>query len=102
MLPTFDSPPQQAQREADSSFGKPQEMFSNRDTRMVAATLTSISKNPMRATRLYLDNDQIWQLSKDRALSASVGDKVHIKTGTVGGYLMSINEGSWFRVKRID
>jgi hypothetical protein len=35
-------------------------------------------------------------------MSASAGDSVKIKTGTIGGYLMSINEGPWFRVKRVD
>jgi hypothetical protein len=30
------------------------------------------------------------------------GASVDIKAGNVGGYVMSVNGSSWFRVKRID
>ena len=87
---------------ADSSFGEPRRLFSNRDTSTLSATLTKLVKRHRSTPRLHLDNDQIWTPTKDRAMSASTGDSVKIKTGTIGGYLMSINEGPWFRVKRVD
>ena len=90
------------QRTADSSFGEPRRMFSNRDTRTLSAALTKVVKQARSTPRLHLDNAQIWTPTKDRAMSASAGDSVKIKTGSIGGYLMSINEGPWFRVKRVD
>jgi len=68
----------------------------------MAATLVKLDKSPRRKTRLLLDNGQVWELSKDRLLSYPEGAEVDIKTGTVGGYVMSVNGSSWFRVKRID
>ena len=87
---------------ADSSFGEPRRMFSNRDTSTLSAALTKVVKQARSTPRLHLDNAQIWTPTKDRAMSASAGDSVKIKTGSIGGYLMSINEGPWFRVKRVD
>ena len=87
---------------ADSSFGEPRRMFSNRDTSTLSAALTKVVKQVRSTPRLHLDNAQIWTPTKDRAMSASAGDSVKIKTGSIGGYLMSINEGPWFRVKRVD
>lgn len=87
---------------ADSSFGEPRRMFSNRDTSTLSAALTKVVKQARSTPRLHLDNAQIWTPTKDRAMSASAGDSVKIKTGSIGGYLMSINEGPWFRVKLVD
>lgn len=87
---------------ADSAFGEPRRMFSNRDTSTLSAALTKVVKQARSTPRLHLDNAQIWTPTKDRAMSASAGDSVKIKTGSIGGYLMSINEGPWFRVKRVD
>lgn len=101
-LPAINSRPESRQEEADSSFGKSRQMLGSRDGRVVLASLVEVSKSAKRAARLYLDNDQVWQPTKDRALTAAVGDTVRIKTGTIGGFVMSINDGSWFRVKRID
>ena len=101
-LPTFDAPAEPRQDAADSSFGKARQMFGSRDSRVVLASLVQVSKSAKRAARLYLDNDQIWQPTKDRAFTAAVGDTVRIKTGTIGGFVMSINDSSWFRVKRVD
>ena len=85
----------------DSSFGQISGLFSNKDDSTQQATLTEIFKHPKKMTRLYLDNGQIWGLVKERMMSASAGDSVEMKPGTMGGYRMSINGGSWFRVKRL-
>lgn len=85
----------------DSSFGQISGLFSNNDDSTQQATLTEIFKHPKKMTRLYLDNGQIWGLVKERMMSASAGDSVEMKPGTMGGYRMSINGGSWFRVKRL-
>ena len=74
---------------------------SNHDCSTLQATLSVIFKHPKKMTRLYLDNGQIWGLVKERMMSASAGDSVEMKPGTMGGYRMSINGGSWFRVKRL-
>ena len=84
----------------DSSFGQASGLLSNNDNSTLQATLTEIFKHPKKMTRLYLDNGQIWGLVKERMMSASAGDSVEMKPGTMGGYRMSINGGSWFRVKR--
>lgn len=85
-----------------SVFGKPTDLFGTKNTSTMAATLVKLDKSPRRKTRLQLDNGQVWELSKDRLLSYPEGAEVDIKTGTVGGYVMSVNGSSWFRVKRID
>ena len=85
----------------DSSFGQISGLFSNNDDSTLQATLTEIFKHPKKMTRLYLDNGQIWGLVKERMMSASAGDTVEMKPGTMGGYRMSIKGGSWFRVKRL-
>jgi len=85
-----------------STFGKPTDLFATRDTRTLTATLVKLDKNPRRKTRLLLDNGQVWELAKDRLVSYPEGATVNIKTGTVGGYVMSVDESSWFRVQRID
>ena len=85
----------------DSSFGQISGLFSNKDDSTQQATLTEIFKHPKKMTRLYLDNGQIWGLVKERMMSASAGDSVEMKPGTMGGYRMSINGGSWFRVTRL-
>lgn len=68
----------------------------------MTATLAKLDKNPRRKTRLQLDNGQTWELTKDRLVSYPEGASVDIKAGNVGGYVMSVNGSSWFRVKRID
>ena len=87
---------------ASSTFGRPTELFAPRDSRTVSAKLARLDSSPGRKTRLVLDNGQIWELSKDRMIAYRGGAAVEIKTGAVGGYLMSVNGSSWFRVKRID
>ena len=93
-------PTVKSQEVDDSSFGQISGLFSNNDDSTQQATLTEIFKHPKKMTRLYLDNGQIWGLVKERMMSASAGDSVEMKPGTMGGYRMSINGGSWFRVKR--
>jgi hypothetical protein len=101
--PTQSSSNGASSSDANSTFGLPKRLFSgsNSNSEAVQATLTEIFKHPKKMTKLYLDNKQVWGLVKERMMSASAGDAVRIKTGTMGGYRMSINDGSWFRVKRL-
>lgn len=85
-----------------TSAKQPSGLFSREQGKSYKATLTEVFKHPKRMTRLYLDNDQVWGLVKERMLAASAGDSVEIKPGTMGGFRMSINNGSWFRVKRLN
>jgi len=101
-LQAFNAPAKPPRDSADSSLSKAPQMFGNRDSQVVLASLVQVRKSAKRATRFYLDNNQIWQPTKDRAFAATVGGTVRIKAGTIGGFMMSINDGSWFRVKRVD
>ena len=92
----------QSKKTEDSAIGEPQSLFSKKDNGPISSRLIKVVRRPKASTRIYLDNEQIWQLTKERLLSASTGDAVRVKSGTVGGYMMSVNDGLWLRVKRIN
>ena len=49
-----------------------------------------------------LANGQIWMQNSSRDLPFSVGDRVSIKNGRVGGYVMRSDSGTSTRVRRIE
>ena len=49
-----------------------------------------------------LANGQIWMQNSSRDLPFSVGDRVSIKNGRVGGYVMRSDGGTSTRVRRIE
>ena len=49
-----------------------------------------------------LANGQIWMQNNARDLPFSVGDKVTIKNGRIGGYMMRSDAGTSTRVRRIE
>lgn len=49
-----------------------------------------------------LDNGQIWMQSSPRDLPFSKGEKINIKNGRIGGFIMRNEGGTSTRVKRIE
>ena len=49
-----------------------------------------------------LANGQIWMQNTARDLPFTVGDKVNIKNGRIGGYMMRSEGGTSTRVRRIE
>ena len=49
-----------------------------------------------------LDNGQIWMQTSPRELPFSVGNKVAIKSGKMGGFIMRSESGTSTRVRRIE
>jgi hypothetical protein len=49
-----------------------------------------------------LENGQIWMQSSPRNLPFAVGNKVAIKSGRIGGYIMRSESGTSTRVKIIE
>ena len=77
-------------------------IFADRDSRVVTTTLTEINKLPRSGAILYLANNQIWQFIKKRSLNAKPGDEVVIKRGFIGDYLISVDGSSFIPVKRLE
>ncbi len=49
-----------------------------------------------------LANDQIWMQNSPRDLPFQVGDKINIKNGRIGGYILRTDGGPSTRVRRIE
>ena len=77
-------------------------IFADRDSRVVTTTLAEINKLPRSGAILYLANNQIWQFIKKRSLNAKPGDEVVIKRGFIGDYLISVDGSSFIPVKRLE
>ena len=77
-------------------------IFADRDERIVTTSLMEINKLPRSGAILYLANNQVWQFVKKRSLNAKAGDEVKIKRGFIGDYLISVNGSSFIPVKRLE
>lgn len=86
----------------DSSFGKRGDIFGASSDTFLTSSVKDVEESPNRRSRLILLNGQSWELTKARSISASKGDMVEIRRGTVGGYFISVEGGRWFRVKRTE
>ena len=53
-------------------------------------------------TVFKLENGQIWMQSSPRDLPFKEGDRVTIKSGTIGGYILRSESGTSTRVQRIE
>ena len=85
-----------------SSFGDRGDIFGTSGETFLESNIRDVQETPDRRSRLMLINGQAWELTKARSVSASEGDKIEIRRGTVGGYFASVERGGWFRVKRIE
>jgi hypothetical protein len=86
----------------NSSFGDRGDFFGASGDTFLESNISDVQETSSRRSRLVLTNGQAWELTKARAVSASEGDKIEIRRGTVGGYFASVERGSWFRVKRVE
>ena len=85
-----------------SSFGDRGDIFGTSGDTFLESNIRDVQETPDRRSRLMLINGQAWELTKARSVSASEGDKIEIRRGTVGGYFASVEREGWFRVKRVE
>ena len=85
-----------------SSFGDREDIFGAPEDTFLESNIREVQETPDRKSRLMLINGQAWELTKARSVSASEGDKIEIRRGTVGGYFASVEREGWFRVKRVE
>ena len=89
-------------RDNSSPMGIVNDVVRDRDKTVVTASLVEVDKLPRSGALLYLNNSQVWQLTKKRALGAKPGDEVVIQRGLIGGHLARVNGGALIPVKRIE
>ena len=85
-----------------SSFGDRGDIFGASGNTFLESNIKDVQETPDRRSRLLLINGQAWELTKARLVSASEGDKIEIRRGSVGGYFASVERGGWFRVKKVE
>ena len=85
-----------------SSFGDRGDIFGASGNTFLKSNIREVQETLDRRSRLLLINGQAWEPTKARSVSASEGDKIEIRRGTVGGYFASVDRGGWFRVKRVE
>lgn len=73
-----------------------------KETQSFESEISAIRSGGQQRMVFRLDNGQIWMQSSPRALPFSVGNKVVIKSGRVGGFIMRSESGTSTRVKRIE
>ena len=89
-------------KDKSSKTGGFNNIFADRDGRVVTTTLTEINKLPRSGAILYLANNQVWQFVKKRSLNAKPGYEVKIKRGFIGDFLISVDGSSFIPVKRLE
>ncbi len=76
-------------------------IFSKKAKVSISSTLKSVRDSDKQKMVFLLENDQIWIQHSPRSLPFAKGQEVTIKSGTIGGYLMSNTDGLSTRVRRI-
>ena len=76
-------------------------MFSAKPKTTITSRLKSVRDADKQKMIFLLENDQIWLQDSPRSLPFSKGQEVTIKSGTIGGYLLSNEAGVSTRVRRI-
>lgn len=95
--PALPAPPAQVDTEGLSKGG----MFAAKPKTAISSKLKSVRDADKQKMIFLLENDQIWLQDSPRSLPFSKGQDVTIKSGTIGGYLLSNEEGVSTRVRRI-
>ena len=75
-------------------------LFSDK-TVNISSRLMAIRDKGQQKMVFRLENDQIWMQNSARSLPFHEGDKVSIKSGTMGGYILSNGSGLSTRVRQI-
>ena len=92
----------------DQSAQKPKEkmslggLFDWKSQPEVETEIAAIRSGSKQRMVFRLANGQIWMQSTPRALPFKAGDKVTIKSGRIGGYIMRSASGTSSRVKLIE
>lgn len=76
-------------------------MFSKKAQVNISSRLKSVRDQDKQKMIFLLENDQIWIQDSPRSLPFAKGQEVTVKSGTVGGYSLSNEEGLATRVRRI-
>lgn len=79
---------------------KTKRMF-DRESLEITATIIEVIDKDRKKMVFLLDNDQIWLQSSPRNLPIRQDDKVTIKSGFIGGYILRNEKGTSTRVERI-
>ena len=90
------------QKDKSAKTGGSNNIFADRDGRIVTTSLMEINKLPRSGAILHLANNQVWQFVKKRSLNAKPGDEVKIKRGFIGDFLISVDGSSFIPVKRLE
>jgi hypothetical protein len=73
----------------------------DRETVEVTATIKEVIDRDRKKMVFLLDNDQIWLQASPRNLPIRQNDRVTIKSGFIGGYILRNEKGTSTRVERI-
>ena len=79
---------------------KTKRMF-DRESLEITATIIEVIDKDRKKMVFLLDNDQIWLQTSPRNLPIRQDDKVTIKSGFIGGYILRNEKGTSTRVERI-
>lgn len=93
----------QASPDADSSQRQSGGgLFDSKEKVEFTALVQELRKRDKQKMVFLLDNGQMWIQSSPRNLPFKKGDKVTIKSGLIGGYILRNERGVSTRVSRID
>ncbi|MEM7079166.1 MAG: hypothetical protein AAF513_11110 [Pseudomonadota bacterium] len=76
-------------------------LFERRNSMVIEATVKSVLNKNQQKMMFLLDNEQVWMQTSPRNLPIRQGQKVTIKSGTVGGFILATEKGTSTRVRRI-
>jgi hypothetical protein len=95
--------PQQEQKSSAPSrrwrLGK---IFGKRNADTIEGTISAIRIRDRQKMVFQLDNGQIWMQDSPRNLPIRKGDRVTIRSGFIGGFVLRNSSGTSTRVRRID
>ncbi len=90
-----------AKSETDSGWGM-DSFFNRRDATVITSSISALRRRESQNMIFLLANDQVWLQNVPRSIDTfHTGDKVTIKSGTLGGYFMTSESGTITRVRRI-
>ena len=78
----------------DGAFDSPEQIT-------VESVVVAIKDEPQKKMVFRLENGQIWLQNSPQNLPIKSGDKVTIKSASIGGYLLRSESGTSTRVRRI-
>ncbi len=76
-------------------------LFDKKPDITVNSTISAVKNERQKKMVFRLENGQIWLQTAPRSLPIKVGDKVTIKTATMGGYMLRNENNTSTRVRRI-